>query len=258
MRRSNPPLSDSARKIVTENHNAVAAWVSQNKLSDQSKATISAILADSNTGYISSNLSSNWAGKLHPYIMFIDLETTGLSRSDRIVSLSAIRLDTRSLFTNDLLITYMHLIFNPEKSNHAQAVMKHGYSDKTLRYQDKFSQHSADILKFIHRAPIIVSHNVNFDIGFLNRAFVSSGSPPVSRDTFCTMSEYNGASYSNSLDSICNTLGIGRSMKVHSALEDAWLCLQIYLRIHGCNLNFKTPPEMLGQPSNIFLPYGLL
>ncbi|WP_083269878.1 3'-5' exonuclease [Bosea vaviloviae] len=241
--RPKPPLilSDSARAAVAQNHSAVSEWVSRNKLPelDETPAPPAPEVA--------------WIEKLPPYVIFLDVETTGLKYVDRIVSFAAIRLSTAALYRKQLDLSFMHLIFDPGINSHPQAQQAHGYSDWILRHQDPFNEHSAGIWKFIHRAPLIVAHNADFDAGFLDRAFRLAGGPEIARETFCTMRAYQnlGLRGGASLAAAGRTIGLARRNEHHGALEDAWLCMLIYLWLHGCPLRFPPSEELYSAPSNI-------
>jgi DNA polymerase-3 subunit epsilon len=194
-----------------------------------------------------------WAHGLPPYVIFVDVETTGLRSTDKIVSLAAARLHTAGFAAGKLDVEMLHLIFAPGRKSHPKAEEVHGYSDWVLRHQEPFAEHAEGIWKFIHRAPVITAHNAAFDLPFIDRELRAAGCPPVSRPSYCTMESYRDRETGGkaSLDAICAKIGRRRSGKRHGALEDALLCMQVYLWLHDCPLRFNFPPDMEMKPFNL-------
>jgi len=63
-------------------------------------------------------------------VAFFDVETTGLSDKDRIVTFAGVKLlDTETLSTGSLQMAYIYLIFDPGRKSHPGAEAIHGYSD---------------------------------------------------------------------------------------------------------------------------------
>jgi DNA polymerase III epsilon subunit-like protein len=102
-------------------------------------------------------------------VVFVDVETTGLTDSDRIVSFAAILLDTQSLKTGDFTVSVIHVVCDPGKKSHPRAASVHGFSDWVLRHQDPFSKYAGEIELLLGKADLIVAHNANFDMNFINR-----------------------------------------------------------------------------------------
>ena len=85
----------------------------------------------------------------------LDTETTGISIKDghRIVEIGCIELD-------DLVpVNKFHTYLNPERKVSEKAFKVHGYSDKFLSKQKKFSEIFKDFLNFIEGKSLII-HNV--------------------------------------------------------------------------------------------------
>ncbi|WP_424360860.1 exonuclease domain-containing protein [Methylocystis parvus] len=201
----------------------------------------------------------DWLSNIPERIAFVDVETTGLSSSDRVVSIGLIHLQTRSLQENLLDASIQHLIFDPEKKSAPKAEEVHGYDDWILRHQDRFVEHADKLRSLIDSSDLLVAHNVMFDLQFINREFSRCGMPDVATPTYCTMQRYRGLGVggSSSLDNVCRKLGLSRLGNTHGALEDAWLVMQVYLWLHDCSyyaslpfsvcpdasvMNFKEPP----------------
>lgn len=192
------------------------------------------------------------SAQLPPFVSFVDVETTGLSSWDRIITLGAIRLTTNDLDQGHLNIEVMHLAFDPRRDCSPEAFAVHGYDDWALRHQDLFAARGEEIWKFLHRAPVIVGHNVEFDACFLEREFRKAGCPPISRDLSCTKEAYRLAGHggSASLGAVCRRAGFARSGTRHGALEDAWLSMLIYLWLRGIRIETPMPEAFAARPKN--------
>jgi Exonuclease len=85
-------------------------------------------------------------------VVFVDVETTGLTDSDRIVSFAAILLETQSLRAEKCNVSVIHVVCDPGKKSHPRAKSVHGFSDWVLRHQDPFSKYAGDIASLIGRS----------------------------------------------------------------------------------------------------------
>ena len=194
-----------------------------------------------------------WLARLPASVAFCDVETTGLTNTDRIVTFAAIGLQTASLANGRLDLEYSYLIFNPGRNSHAQAVRVHGYSDSRLRLQSPFSMHAEEIWDFLSCYDLHVAHNASFDFGFINLEMTRAGLQPLSQPIHCTMQKYRtlGFEGSSSLDTVCERIGLSRAGNLHGALEDAWLAMHVYLWLHDCPLSFDFPRGVPDQPTNL-------
>jgi DNA polymerase III subunit epsilon len=198
-------------------------------------------------------------------IAFFDVETTGVSDKDRIVTFAGVKLlDTATLSTGSLQLTYIHLIFDPGRKSHPRAEAIHGYSDWALRHQESFEVYAATIERFFDSADLVVAHNAEFDLGFYNREMERHGREPISKPIFCTMDGYRKKGFvgSASLSAICRDIGVARATQLHGALEDAWLAMRVYLWLHHRGFSGQLPPDFTGDPINMRsvppLPIGTL
>lgn len=160
----------------------------------------------------------------------VDVETTGLDVDDRIVTLGAILIDPGSQS-----IEGRHLIFNPGRRNHPRAFAVHGYDDRILRIQEPFAVYAAEVAGFVGSADRVVGHNLEFDLGFINRELSLVGAPSIRAEPWCTMQHHRagGRGGSAALTSVAAALGLSRAGSRHGAIEDAWLALQVYLDQNG-------------------------
>jgi hypothetical protein len=82
-------------------------------------------------------------------VAFCDVETTGLGNHDRIVSFGGIGMISRNLAKGQTELDYVYLVFNPGTGSGCVAEQIHGFSGSTLRLQDPFAVHAADVRCFL-------------------------------------------------------------------------------------------------------------
>jgi DNA polymerase-3 subunit epsilon len=168
------------------------------------------------------------------YVLAVDVETTGLEVHDRVVSLGIILIDMDTLArARQFKLQLNHLVFDPGRPSHPEAQRVHGYSDAFLRGQERFADSLASICELIDAAGLIVAHNAEFDIGFINRELAACDRPRIVTPSFCTMLAWRERFVgSASLASVIANIGLRRSSRQHNAIEDAWLALMVYLFLH--------------------------
>ena len=174
--------------------------------------------------------------KLPEFVVAVDVETTGLHSHDRIVSLGAIWLPTAPLAEGSFNVSYIHLIFDPGRKSHPKAEEVHGYDDWVLRHQEPFEKYADYIRKFIYAGEVVIAHNADFDLSFINREMENAGKAArINRPIYCTMQGYraSGRGGSAGLASVCADIGLARAGHRHGALEDAWMSLMVYLWLNG-------------------------
>ena len=193
----------------------------------------------------------------HPAsIAFCDVETTGLGHRDRIVSFGAIGMISSNLMKGPSDLEYIYLVFDPGTENFRDAERIHGFSDSTLRLQDPFTLHAANIRRFLTSHELLVAHNAAFDTRFINRELRLSGLPALTGPVYCTMKGYRALDLGGgaSLSSVCRHIRLARAGDLHDAIEDAWLAMQIYLWLHGYPLHRRLRGSLPRTPSNLRRP----
>lgn len=158
------------------------------------------------------------------------METTGLTKRDRIVSLGVLRIESEKELKKPLPETRSaHLIFNPGVPSHPMARRVHGYDDAILAMQQPLGELAGEIGRMFEDNPRIVAHNASFDERFLRTELPGVGCPLPDAKFDCTMrlyrKQYEGSA---ALKAILPKLGVKRQGKTHGALEDAFLCMQVY------------------------------
>jgi DNA polymerase-3 subunit epsilon len=162
--------------------------------------------------------------------IILDTETTGLNVKDghRIVEIGCIELDnlipTKQTF---------HCYLNPERKVSEKAFEVHGYSDKFLSKQKKFSEIVDDFLKFIEGKKLVI-HNADFDIGHLNNEMLILGKDKIKNEVIDTLilarDKFPGSPIN--LDSLCKRYRIDNSRRTkHTALIDCDLLAKVYINL---------------------------
>lgn len=165
---------------------------------------------------------------LPPVVVALDVETTGLSGADRIVSIGMVRLETAGLARGDLVVDVHHSFCNPGRPSHWAALKVHGIKDAFLAAQLPFAELADGICDFLSPANLILAHNAPFDRRFLTQELSLAGRMGHLPPWQCTL-QLCGAK----LDLACDDIGLKRAGAHHGALEDAWLALMVYLAHSG-------------------------
>jgi DNA polymerase-3 subunit epsilon len=194
-----------------------------------------------------------WRDHLPASVAFCDVETTGLGNHDRIVSFGGIGMISRDLAKGRPDLAHLYLVFDPGTRNSRAAERIHGFPDSSLHLQDPFAVHAADVWRFLESYELLVAHNAAFDFRFINREMRLSGLPPLTRPFYCTMKGYRGLGLggSASLSAVCRHIKLARAGDLHSAIEDTWLAMQIYLWLHGGPLQRRMRGSLPRTPSNL-------
>ncbi len=165
--------------------------------------------------------------------IIFDTETTGLdSREDRIIEFGAVELVNR--FPTGRTF---HAYINPQgRAIHPDALAVHGIGEDKLAGKPVFDAIAAEIAEFVGDA-MLVAHNANFDVGFMNAEFARLGMPALdpSRivDTLA-LARRKHPMGPNSLDALCRRYAIDASRRTrHGALLDSDLLAEGYLELIG-------------------------
>ncbi len=163
----------------------------------------------------------------------LDTETTGLSPAtgDRIVEIGCVEL-INHLPTGSTFHEYV----NPERDMPEQAEAVHGLSQEFLSHKPVFAEISDAFDAFIGESVLII-HNADFDLGFLNAEREKLGLEPLPKDRAIdtvqvARKKFPGAQAS--LDALCRRFQIDNSDRsLHGALKDARLLAEVYLELIG-------------------------
>lgn len=162
-----------------------------------------------------------------------DTETTGLDPRDghRLVEFAGVELIERMPTGRSF-----HFYANPGRSMPAEAEAIHGLSDDFLKDKPRFGEKAGELIDFLGDS-ILIAHNAQFDMRFLNFELQKVARPPIDNgrviDTLdLARTRFPGAKHT--LDALCTRFGIDRSARVlHGALIDAELLADVYIELTG-------------------------
>ena len=147
-------------------------------------------------------------------IIVLDTETTGVLPYDRVVTLGAVRIED-----DVLLDKALHLIFDPRKDSHPEAERVHGWDNWTTRFQHLFSELAPGVAAWLSWADLLVMHNAEFDMHYLQRELRKAGQAELTTRCFCTMTAARNiwSGKPASLDACLGRFGLQRSSSRHGA-----------------------------------------
>lgn len=174
----------------------------------------------------------------------LDTETTGMNpdTGDKIVEIGCIELENHVATGRSL-----HLYLNPERDVPAEAVAVHGLTSEFLAKHPTFAEVVDKFTDFIGD-DVLVIHNAEFDIKFLNAELKTLGFPAIQMrrviDTV-QMARRKFPGSPASLDALCRRFNIDLSSRtLHGALLDSQLLAEVYLELLGgrqTGLTLDTP-----------------
>lgn len=163
----------------------------------------------------------------------LDTETTGMdpATGDRIVEIGCVELENHVPTGRTL-----HLYLNPERDVPAEAVAVHGLTAEFLSKHPTFAEVVDKFVDFIGDDMLVI-HNAEFDVKFLNAELRTLGFPALQPrrvlDTVAMARRKFPGSPAN-LDALCRRFGIDLSGRtLHGALLDSQLLAEVYLELLG-------------------------
>ncbi len=165
--------------------------------------------------------------------IILDTETTGLdpNQGDRVVEIGCVELINK-IPTGNVFQCYL----NPMAKMSKKASEITGLTDLFLKDKPLFSSKAQEFLEFISDS-VLVIHNANFDMKFLNHELGLLGLQSLSMervvDTLViARRKFVGAA--NSLDALCRRFDINNDEREkHGALLDSELLAEVYLHLMG-------------------------
>jgi DNA polymerase-3 subunit epsilon len=163
----------------------------------------------------------------------LDTETTGLDPSggDRVVEIGCVELVNHIPSGRKF-----HRYVNPQRAMSIDAARVHGLDDAFLRDKPIFAAVATELADFLSDA-VLIAHNAEFDLAFLNAEFARAGHPPIGAnrviDTLMLARRKHPLG-PNSLDGLMSRYAIDASKRVlHGALLDAELLSEVYVELIG-------------------------
>jgi DNA polymerase-3 subunit epsilon len=175
----------------------------------------------------------------------LDTETTGMdpATGDRLVEIGCVE-----LFNHVPTGKNLHLYLNPERDVPAEAVAVHGLTYEFLKKHPTFAEVVDQFVNFIAE-DVLVIHNADFDVKFLNAELRTLGFPQIQmRRVIDTvgMARRKFPGSPASLDALCRRFNVDLSERsLHGALLDSELLAAVYLELLGGRqhgLTLDTPP----------------
>ncbi len=163
----------------------------------------------------------------------LDIETTGLDIEfgHRIIEIGCIELINR-VPTGKVF----HQYFNPERDVPYHSFKIHGISEEFLEDKPLFSDVVLEFLDFIS-TDILIIHNAEFDIKFLNMELSKLNTGLISSDRVLDtlpLARKKFAGSPASLSALCKRFNISlKDRELHGALIDAQLLAKVYIELTG-------------------------
>lgn len=151
-----------------------------------------------------------------PIFTVLDLETTGVGPSARIIEIACVRVE------NGVITEKKNTLVNPEIHIPSFITELTGISDRLVWDAPVFSEIAADYLGFMD-GTVVVAHNAHFDISIINQELKRTGFGELENQTLCTVRlsrRLNRSFKSHSLGNLVKNLGI-RHINAHRAAGDA-------------------------------------
>ena len=153
-----------------------------------------------------------------------DTETSSITPSTgRIIEIGAVK------FTKNKIISSWNMIFNPHQILSPFIVNLTHISQQMVDESDVIDLHLKDFIEFTENS-IIVAHNAQFDMNFLNSECEKCCLPPVKNKVADTLklsrllfSDFT----SHKLDFLANQFMIDKGSS-HRALDDAKTCMELF------------------------------
>lgn len=156
----------------------------------------------------------------------LDTETTGLKADEaRIIEIGAVRFDKSGALGEFSTLVNPRVLIPP----FCQELT--GITNEMVFRQREFGEVAEELLSFIGDS-IIVAHNAQFDLRFVNAELERAGHGPLPNKAIDTL-RFSRWSYPDTgkwtLQFLAEKLGIG-VRAAHRAADDARVCMEIFLR----------------------------
>lgn len=155
-----------------------------------------------------------------------DTETTSISPSTgRIMEIGAVK------FNKDGIISTWHKLFDPEQQIPPFIIELTHITQEMVDAEEPIQNHLSSFLNFI-KDSILVAHNVQFDLNFLNAECANCGYPVTHNkavDTLQLSKIVFPTAERHKLDFLADFLEIDKGSS-HRALDDAQTCCQLFVK----------------------------
>lgn len=166
--------------------------------------------------------------------LIFDTETTGFDplSGDRLIEIGLVEMVDQSLTGN-----HYHVYVNPEREVPESAVKIHGLTTEFLSDKAVFSDVMDEFLEYVGEDSVLVAHNAEFDMKFINWELENAGRPIIHKKRFIdtlaiARTKFPGSP--NSLDALCKRFMINNAHRtLHGALLDAEILAEVYIELLG-------------------------
>ncbi len=153
-----------------------------------------------------------------------DTETTGITPTNsRIIEIGAIR------FTKDGILSKWTQLFYPDQILSPFIISLTHITQEMVDAADPINKHLPGFLNFI-KDTILVAHNAQFDLNFLNAECENCGLPVTKNyavDTLILSRRIFSEAERHKLDFLADYLGIDKGSS-HRAFDDAVTCMELF------------------------------
>ena len=160
-------------------------------------------------------------------LVFIDVETTGFSpvSGDRVVEISMVK------WQGGEIVDDLGSLVSPQRPIPRAAMDVHGIGDWDVLGAPIFSDLADDVYAFVD-GTVVVGHNVEFDLRFLNYELANAGREQWQGTGLCTLSIARKMFHlrNNKLTDIAKFMGLQVTGE-HRATDDVWTTIQVFQRI---------------------------
>ena len=162
-----------------------------------------------------------------------DTETTGLKteEGDRVIEIGCVEIIDGKQTDN-----YFHEYLNPERDISEESARITGITAEFLADKPVFKDVANKFLEYIGDNSVLVAHNANFDMKFMNNEYALIGMPPIKNQVIDSLAiaKKKFPGQKNNLDALCKRFNVDASKRtLHGALLDAQLLAEVYLELCG-------------------------
>ncbi len=166
--------------------------------------------------------------------LIFDTETTGFDplSGDRLIEIGLVEMVDKKLTGNNL-----HQYVNPEREVPESAFKIHGLSTEFLSDKPVFTEVMDEFLAYVGDDSVLVAHNAEFDMKFINWELENASRPIIHKKRFIdtlAIARMKFPGSPNSLDALCKRFAINNAHRtLHGALLDAEILAEVYIELEG-------------------------
>ncbi len=168
----------------------------------------------------------------------LDTETTGLKPTEeRIIEIGAVKFDA------DGVIGTFSTLVNPRVLIPQFCQELTGITNKMVYGQKEFSEIAEDFLSFLGEDSIIIAHNAQFDLRFVNAELERTGREKLYNKAIDTL-RFSRWTYPENehwaLQFLAKQLNV-EVKSAHRALDDARVCMEIFIHCINDSIDRQKP-----------------